>query len=654
VALAILHYEGSPDGAHEFRFDLGTNRYFALAIGEGDVVEQEGVRILDAAVRGPVSGPLPESARGRGTVGLPDPLFDRDRRSVQLWSFRTSNGDGPAVSSILQLPRGRRPDGGVLPPPAFAASLPEEHLMRTATVPIVRERRLSRGMFLGALAGLIPKLIPMAGQILPMLGGLFGGGGGAAGAPAPNAILGGVEKLLADPKTQELIATLLKQLTQASGAPASDAKSLAASFTRSARSEPPLSNAMIAPALLAALPALMPLLEKALNPETIKAITEGLDPSKVIGVVSGALKDFANIGLQANEQNMKWLRSLHPSLNDPAMDKLFEGLSLSREALEEVPRYRRVSSVILRVDGAEPQVLAGRTRVLYRHGGDLGFPLRVESPKPIRDAELEIAVKDPRTLETLSRSRFRYPRVTSGLLDPTPRVPAARLRRIRPGEEVLVCAALTWKARTGPRRGTAVSQLVTLAGGVQFVRVEEGSEVIPLNDVEKHRAFWHKAWQASLTREDRRYELECKYYTSADPEAQENARMETRVGTERTGLWRQRGRLKSGLVLSLPALNALLPRLTPHPSLSEEELRALLAPEFVERFHRAGRTHVDFEGREGDSVALWVYPEMRVHDVILSEADEVDEHGRVGHRTERAVKFLFPVDVHFVGVTTAS
>jgi hypothetical protein len=650
VALALLHYEGSPEGAHEFRFDLGANRYFAFAIGDGEAVEREGMRVLDAVVRGPVSGPLPESARGRGRTALPEEMFDRDRRAVQLWSYRTADGQGPAVSSVLRVPRGRRADDGPLPPPAFAASRVPEGLPMTRTVPLVRERRLSRGLFLGALAGLLPKLLPAAGQLLPMLGGLFGGGGGAA----PKAVLGGVEKVLGDPKVQELLMTLLKQLTSAAGAPAADAKSLAAGFSRAARTDPPLSREMIAPALLAALPALMPLLEKALNPETIKAITEGLDPSKVIGVVSGALKDFANIGLQANEQNMKWLRSLHPSLNDPAMDKLFEGLSLSKAALEEPPRYRRASAVTLRFEAPPSHVLAGRTRVLYRHGRDLGFPLRVETPRALRGVELELAFKDPRTLETLSRSRFRYPAAESGPLEPVPRVSAGRLRRARPGDELLVCATLTWKGRSGPRRGTSVSQLVTLAGGVLFGRVEAGAETVPLNDVEKHRAFWHKVWQTTLSREERRYELECKYYTSADPEARENARMETRLGTDRAGLWRQRGRLMSGIVLSLPTLNALLPQATPHPSLGEDDLGALLAPEFAERFHRAARTHADFEGREGDSVALWVYPEMRVHDVVLSEADEADGHGRVRHLTERTVKFLLPTDVHFIGVTTAS
>jgi hypothetical protein len=642
VALAILRYDGSPDGAHEFRFDLGANRFFSYAIGDGRTVAQDGIRILDDPVRGKVSGPLPESARGRGRMALPDSLFDRDHRAVQLWSYRTADGQGPAASAIVRLPRGLRPGDGALPPPAFSASLSGEVRPMIRTVPMVRERRVSRAMFLGALAGLIPKLLPAAGQILPMLGNLFGG----KVAEGPKAILGGVEKMLADPKTQELLTALLQQLATAT-AP-SEAKSMSLS------AEPPLSRAMIAPALIAALPALMPLLEKALNPETIKAITEGLDPSKVIGVVSGALKDFANIGLQANEQNMKWLRSLHPNLDDPAMNKLFEGLSLSTSALEEAPGYRRVSAVSLKFENAASHVLAGRTQVLVRQGRDLGFPIRVDTPRPIRDAVLEVAFKDPRTLEVLGRSRAKVSRVEAGLLQPVPTVPAARLSRLRPGDEALVCATLTWKGRSRARLGTSISQLVTFSGGVAFSRVEEGSEIVALNDVEKHRAFWHKVWQTSLTKEDRRVELDCKYYTSADPAARENARMETRVGTERQGLWRQRGRLMSGIVLSLPALNALLPQATAHPSLGEEELAALLSAGFAERFHRAARTHVDLEGRDGDSVALWVYPEMKVHDVVLSEADEVDEHGQVRHLSERRVKFLFPGELHFVGVTTAT
>ena len=644
MALAILQYEGSPGGAHDFRFDLGSNRFFAYAVGGDETVAQDGVRLLDDPVRGPIAGPLPESARGRGRMSVPDDRFDRDHRAIQLWSYRTREGDGPAVSAILRLPRGLRPDDGNLPPPAFAASVPQERPAMMRTVPLVREQRLSEAMFFDMLASLVPKLLPMAGQILPMIGNLFGGAGGGA----PKAVLGGVEKLLADPKNQEIINALIKQFAEAKSMSFSRARSMG-----NGHSDRNLSKAMIAPALLAALPALMPVLEKALNPETIKAIMDGIDPSKVIGVVSGALKDFANIGIQANEANTKWLRSLHPDLKDPAMDKLFEGLSLSRSVLKERANYRRVNAVTARFEGAPAHVLAGRTRVLYRHGRDLGLPLRIDTPKPIRAAKLRIVVKDPRSLRILSKTKIAYPRVESGLLSPDPVVPAARVANLRPGDEVLVCATLTWKGRSGGRLGTSVSQLVTLAGGVMFGRVEEGAQVVPLNNVEKHRAYFHKVWQASLTREDRRYELECKYYTSADREARENARMETKIGVERQGLWRQRGRLKSGIVLSIPALNALLPRETGHPALADEDLQALMTPEFAERFHRAGRTRVELEGREGDSVALWVYPEMRVHDVILSRAAEVDRHGRVIRLDEHAAKFLFPADLHFVGVTTA-
>ena len=143
----------------------------------------------------------------------------------------------------------------------------------------------SSAMFLQAIASIIP-------QVLPALGSLFGGmlkpnANGKDGAAPPSgnllATLGNPEKSSSSPNWSNR----------------SPARSRSASLayrdaSRSGRRctrypVPEFSEAKVAPALLAALPALMPIIEKVLNPETMKAIMENVSPAKLVGTVTDAV-----------------------------------------------------------------------------------------------------------------------------------------------------------------------------------------------------------------------------------------------------------------------------------------------------------------------------------------------------------------------------
>src|SRR5262245_13051951 len=107
MALAILRLSrvpGSP-GTVAFTADLGSNRCYQVVVGDDVVDKSRGFPVLEAPIySSPIAGPLPESAMGRTSIEVPVTKFDRDHRTVQLWSFRTRERDAPAVSDIVRVP----------------------------------------------------------------------------------------------------------------------------------------------------------------------------------------------------------------------------------------------------------------------------------------------------------------------------------------------------------------------------------------------------------------------------------------------------------------------------------------------------------------------------------------------------------------------
>src|SRR5918995_1607588 len=105
MALAILEYDGPGGGGHRFRAQIGTNRYWTWAVGDGKHADRvEGFALLgERSHEAPMSGPLPPEARGRTVIDVPAHLFEGDNRHVQLLSFRERDMSGPAASDIVRV-----------------------------------------------------------------------------------------------------------------------------------------------------------------------------------------------------------------------------------------------------------------------------------------------------------------------------------------------------------------------------------------------------------------------------------------------------------------------------------------------------------------------------------------------------------------------
>lgn len=676
MALAVLKLKNSDGNRYRFSVDIGKNRFYTYTVGDKEIQRTAGLKLLrNRAFTSPLIGPLPSETMGRTTLEIPAFRLDKENCCVQVISYRTGSLEGPAISDIVHLDVTARSHGNDILP-LLELSFIRSNTMNNSNpkamvenIPFpYREAKYSGAMVTGLLASLLPALksmVPavtsMLPKVLPMLpdiiGGVVGGlkqASGPAVAPVPPpapvpAVAPAVSPstaVLSNPETIHMIIQLLKQVAEIQ-------KGNGAAVSKS-QSTPPMPRppeystaATASAAVLAALPALMPLLEKVANPETIKAILQNIPLDKLIGTITNGIKDIAKLGIQSHEQDLKHLRAIHPDVDDPALDNLLAGMSLALSRKEK-PDYRRVESVKMQFTTITPTMLYGRSRVAYLAGEDLSFNFQVETPRPTGKAVLTLTVKDPAKLTILVKQSFSLENVMSGLLPVDARLSAAQLSRLKPNEDYLVCAALVWKNKSGKNIGTSITQLITLVGRYSFDRVEDSGETIPLNDIHNHRDFWHKSWQGTFDSERKRIIFDCKYYFALE-DRETNGRMETITQLENIGVNKETGRLKTGMILSPYVLNRLIPQISGHPPLAEDRLEALRSPDFIDRFNQAARTRVKLKGRPGSSAALWNYPEVKLQRVILKKVQEVDGSGHVTAFTEEAVYFPMPVLVHFIG-----
>lgn len=538
------------------------------------------------------------------------------------------------------------------------------------TVPFrLKEKQMSQAMFLGAIAGMLPNILPAVAPIAgKLLGGLFGGGKGggkssgkagkaAAGATLP-AGLDSVLQSLANPDTLKKITDLIGNLSKAASVDVgptcrqnthqggqSVVGNTAYAYQQSSHE---YSEALFAPALLAALPALMPLLKQVVSPENVKTIIDA--PAKHTGMIINGLKDFAKLGIQSHEQDLKHLRELNPGVDDPALDKLLMSMSLGVAGFRREANYKRVPSVRLRFENVSAKAIYGQNKIPYLFGQSLSFPLSVQAPQDIAQAQLQLQVKHPDTLEVLFQHREDIGVVKVGPLDVVPTLSIDQVKTLEVNQDYLICVALLWRNKQGQKRGSSIQQKISLVGAYSFDRVEESSQLIPLNDMSRFREYWHKAWYGSFSDTRKRYEFDCKYYYSLNQKRQSNVRLETRIKAleqER----KFRGKLKSGMELSPYALNKLLVQISPQAkALSPQELQALMGEDFADRFNQAASYQAKFRGRSGDSAALWIYPEFKLHSVVMLQANEVQDTGHIQNFVEHRVQFPIPAQLHFIGV----
>ncbi len=691
MALALLSFEDSGEpGGRSFRFEIGRNRFYRFAVGNEERRQRHGIELLAEPVWvSELGGPLPERSLGRGRFSIPEEVFTREARFVQMMSYRTDNLDGPAVSRIVEsarpLPNGHDPLGwGDLRADKAAAASRlgpnREHPFgalsagsgRVLSRPMdYRVRRVSHAMFLDNLLALLPGLLQPVSALLRNIGPAF----------APNDA-STVGRAVTSPETlrqlTELIAAIANSQASARGdghvqaptAPAPPSPARAQGMSLSARwrhaqtrgfgmsSPGPYATAQALP-LLALAPMLMPLLQQVLNPQTVQALLDA--PSRSAQTVINGLLDAARIGIQADQAQLDHLRQLNPGVDDPGLDQLLMNMSLSLSGRRPGLDFKRVERVRLAFEGLTGLSLNGQTRVLFAAGRPLRFPVSVELPRlksgappTLHPAVVQLQIKNHDTLDVVIEKRFSVPPVTaSGSLPVVPEISIDEAARLQRDKTYLVSVALVWKSARGEKRGTLITSRLDLIGGAVFDRVDDTGPVIDLSDPVRFREYWHRVWTGRLSRDAKRYAVEVSYLVAPAPVGRvENARLdtETRFAPKEGSLHTVGGRLKSGMELSSTALNQLLSALAPERRpLEAEELSALDHPEFRERLSLGARHPISLRGQEGEAVAIWAFPAMRLATVMLATVEAINGNGHVTKLGEKAVTVPIPALLHLVG-----
>ncbi|NET56054.1 MAG: hypothetical protein F6K47_07740 [Symploca sp. SIO2E6] len=658
MSLAIIQFKANQGKTTRFHIDIGTvNRFYAYSIGDDRTFTRNGLTFLEnTRFVSPVIGPLPPETLGRTFVEIPSDRFDFRYRYLQLFSFRDRQGNGPAFSPIIPVPITSNPR-----PISLSFSTPSVMDNQPVyTQPFSYQESYSESM--GLLDGLIKTVGKVASGVVkavkavapvaaPILTGILGPEAGVAVTGVTKLLdtllpgTGGhpdkIKAQLQNPDTLNQIVSLISQLQNAKAAP-STAKAL--SFDSYA---PFPGRVMLPPEVFDHMPSLMPLLGRSLHPETVRTISSGPMRSRVL------LGTIAHGALEAGKHFPGFIQAIADEIReeDPDLVPLRNGLN-GRE-----PEYHRQETVRLHFAGIRPQTTGGASRVLYRIDEDITFPLVLDTPRPITRGTVRLLVKNPETLEVLAEQKYPVENLRSGPVHGIFQLGQKQLRSLKPNEEYLICAVLTWTAhssRTGNKKrlGTSTAVLVTLVGGYIFDRLEGVEETIPLNDPKEYRPYWHKVWQGDFAEDGQRIALDCKYYYVLEPKERNNARMETMIHMDDRDTSERAGKLKTGMVLSPQQLEQLLAWISDKPRLDDGEIAALSCCEFRDSFHQLARTQVEFEGDEGDSATLWVYPEVDLRRVVLKQVIDSDANGRVLELSDRTVYFPMPSAARFVGTSS--
>ncbi len=647
MALALLRPDeiGEP-GRRWFRFDIGANRFYRFAVGGPERRRQDGVTLVgEPCWVSPLQGPLPETAMGMGRFGIEERHFSGEAEFVQMMSYASASRDNPAVSAIV---RARRSLPEFAPPPrlpgAFATA-PARAPARARTSASPHSEAMWFGELLRAIA-------PAIGA---MIGGIGGGKAADAPAAAPAAATGPLARL-ADPATINLLGQLVQQIAGLPPAPAAaspvPAKAGAQALGR-------YSEAQVLPiaALLPLLPALMPLLQQVLNPQTIQTVVDA--PNRAAQTIIGGINDVLKIGVQADEAHMRHLREIHPGMDDPAMDRLMEGLSVWRGRPAARGAYRRTTRVRLAFDGLRSVTAAGQSRILFAHRRPIRLPLAIELPmlksgRPLalRTPLLLLEVKDPTTLAVRRRVRAKLPTITQSGPIAAAELPAAAAAALAPGRDWLFSVTLTWKNRRGERIGVTMSTLAQLAGPFLYDGIVDEGEAIDLADPALHRAFWHRVWSGRFAPEAKRYDAEVDYAYRFDPEATDTRRSDTRAKTRpaENSVAKVDARLKGELVYGPDALAAAAAAIgLDSPPIAADERSAFADPAFIERMNLGARLRAPIRGRAGEGFAFWAYPAVRRATVRLGAPSEILDTGNVAALAWSDRPLVVPVALNLIG-----
>lgn len=564
---------------------------------------------------------------------------------------------------------------------ALASLVPSIGSMITSALPAIGSAVSSAlPVITQALPQVLPHLAPLLGGLLGSLGNQSGNVHGQRAGRAAEATL----NALGTQENAQHLAALLQQLQQlqnnqsatpagatatvagAQGFPGSvqgyslsargfsksaQGYSLSAqAFPRSAQgyslSAQGYSQAQVAP-LAAMLPALMPLLQQVLTPETMQAVLNM--PNQHMQTIINGIKDVSQLALQSHEQDLRHLREIHPDLEDPELNQLLMSMSTNLNNGPEL-NYKRVEAVTLNVAGAQPLTVAGELKRLFvLNKTPWRFDVRVSTPRVIEGGIIHLIVKDAESLESLISKQIPVAKVESGQVLADGILNLQDQAALQIGKDYFVNFHLVWKNSKGQLRGKSIQQRISPVDTLAFDRIDLQGQSIALNDPQQFSDHWHKIWQDRFNQDQLQHQIEARYYLQWDPSEATLARYETQGRFKQEGRI-NKGQLRTGCEWTIASLDQLRQQLLPGSGpLSPQEKSALLHSDFKSRFGTVAHHRMDMRGSAGKLGEIWVYPIVKLQNVYFKKIAQVHSSGQVQALVEHNLVLPLPVQVQFVG-----
>jgi hypothetical protein len=332
-------------------------------------------------------------------------------------------------------------------------------------------------------------------------------------------------------------------------------------------------------------------------------------------------------------------------------------------SVETVTRPTPIASrAVLSMLTGPPITRLGSPRVVFSRAQAPTFRFRLDvgsggPATPLPRAILDLCLREPGGAVDLVRRTERLTALAPG--SPVAVTLTADEAASLPADtDVEVLACLRWPGTRGTYQATC-SQPVVL-GSALLLR-ERGDVVgapVELTDMGRFRGFWNKVWASASLDTSRMWGLDLvlRYSVVTTASDRGNGLMESRLQQspadqpDKALRVTTRGRLKSGLEISVAELNKLLPLWPGEQPLAAGDLAAFGAPGWLAQTGGDVVTQAKMDGKRGTSGQLWVVPVPRLRAFSLSEVTDVDPNGQVTATTDRTVHFPVVESVRLLGL----
>jgi len=530
-----------------FKYVLG-ERITKLRVGKRDYI-----KVLDGEKRSSRLFRLKNDQQllqGMFPIQVAKSELTEDYKYIQLYSFSSEQRTAPTISKIIRLPvYGRKNNLSEFITGLSMTTIKNDETMHDIEVKnkahCPEEPHMSKVMFWNTIVGALPGLLK---QAAPLLGGLLGGLGGGRSANSAEAqksdditakVIAVLQALannnngqVAGQSAQQSIGQMSKTYSlapdtllalkpiiqkllspEAIEAVGDDAQKLFLAIKDAVQTveqgheavpemakakrmdekelaqvnQGMYSEAKVAPALLA----IMPIIEKALDPKTIEAL--GNQPVKLFKAVSDSL-------LKMDQQEIAHLEKINPGV-DSADDiaKLMAGMSISSSNREELIKFKLLTNLNLEFEGTKTVPFKNKNRVLYCSEKRIVIPFKITTnqgttlDKVLPKSVIQIVMRDSKTMKMVFRKTIKLMDVSINNTISEAFITPQETKNIPVNTELKMEVSYIWKSKNNENIGVLKSHYVHFMGSYIYDHLgEKFGDSIPLNDSQLHRKFWHK------------------------------------------------------------------------------------------------------------------------------------------------------------------